>query len=75
MTGRPKYGDIYLFTLPNGDVLHSCVHLADNIVFTKNGATPSSPWILMTLDDVIAFYPSNLPLDIQRYRPKSIIPE
>lgn len=75
VTGRPKYGDIYLFTLPNGDVLHSCVHLADNIVFTKNGATPSSPWILMTLDDVIAFYPSNLPLDIQRYRPKSIIPE
>jgi hypothetical protein len=75
VTGRPKYGDIYLFTLPNGDVLHSCVYIADDIVFTKNGATPSAPWILMSLDDVIAFYPSNQPLDIQRYRPKAILPD
>ncbi|MCF7760254.1 MAG: hypothetical protein K9M98_07090 [Cephaloticoccus sp.] len=69
VTGRAKYGDIFLFALPNGDIIHSCVYIADNIVFTKNGATPSAPWILMTLQDVIAFYPSEHPLDIQRYRP------
>lgn len=70
VTGKPRYGDIYLFTLPNGDVIHSCVYIADDIVFTKNGATPSSPWILMNFADVVAFYPSEQPLDIQRYRPK-----
>lgn len=75
VTSRPKYGDIYLFAQPNGDVIHSCVYIADEIVFTKNGATPGAPWILMSLADVIAFYPSNQPLDIQRYRPKAIIPD
>lgn len=70
VTGRPRYGDIYLFTQANGDVIHSCVYIADNIVFTKNGASPSSPWILMKYEDVVAFYPSSQPLDIQRYRLK-----
>jgi len=69
VTGRPRYGDIYLFTQPNGNVIHSCVYIADNIVFTKNGASPSSPWMLMKYEDVVAFYPSHQPLDIQRYRP------
>ena len=55
---------------PNGDVIHSCVYIADNIVFTKNGSASSSPWILMDLEDVIAFYSSEKPLDIQRYRRK-----
>jgi hypothetical protein len=68
VTTPPTFGDIYLFVKPDGDVLHSCVYIADDIVFTKNGASPSSPWILMELADVIAFYPSDQPLDIQRYR-------
>lgn len=70
VAGRPKFGDIYLFALPNGDIIHSCVFIADDIVFTKNGASATSPWILMNLQDVIAYYPSDQPLDIQRYRPK-----
>lgn len=69
VTGRPRYGDIYLFTEPDGDVIHSCVYIADNIVFTKNGASLNAPWILMKYEDIVAFYPSNQPLDIQRYRP------
>lgn len=72
VTGRPRYGDVYLFTLPNGDVIHSCVYIADNIVFTKNGSAPSSPWLLMKYEDVVAFYPSDQPLDIQRYRPNTL---
>lgn len=72
VTGRPRFGDIYLFALPNGDIIHSCVYIADNIVFTKNGAAASAPWILMKYEDVVAFYPSTLPLDIQRLRPNFI---
>lgn len=52
-----RYGDI-LFFLDNdkGNAFHSCVYLADNIVYTKNGRNPLSPWILMTLDDVRKVY-------------------
>lgn len=52
-----KYGDV-LFFLSNttGDAYHSCVHLADNIVFTKNGRNLLSPWVLMKLDDVKKIY-------------------
>lgn len=70
VTGQPTLGDIYLLVKPNGDVIHSCVYIADDLVFTKNGASPSSPWLFMTLADVVAFYPSDQPLDVQRYRAK-----
>nr|QMS48049.1 hypothetical protein WG33_0248 [uncultured bacterium] len=72
MTGAPTFGDVLMLVKPGGDIIHSCVFIADNIVFTKNGANPSAPWILMTLDDVVAFYPSDEPLDIQRYRARHI---
>lgn len=70
VTGAPTLGDILLFAKPNGAVIHSCVYIADDIVYTKNGASPNAPWILMTLSDVVAFYPSREPLDIQYYRVK-----
>lgn len=52
-----KYGDI-LFFLSNttGDAFHSCVHLADGIVYTKNGRNLLSPWILMKIEDVKKVY-------------------
>lgn len=52
-----QYGDI-LFFLSNttGDAFHSCVHLADDLVFTKNGRNVLSPWVLMKLDDVKKIY-------------------
>ncbi|WP_133793028.1 hypothetical protein [Prosthecobacter fusiformis] len=52
-----KYGDV-LFFLSNstGDAFHSCVHLADGIVFTKNGRNLLSPWLLMKLEDVSKIY-------------------
>ncbi len=52
-----QYGDI-LFFLDNstGDAFHSCVHLADNIVFTKNGRNLLSPWVIMRLEDVKKIY-------------------
>lgn len=52
-----KYGDI-LFFLSNstGDAFHSCVHLADDLVYTKNGRNLLSPWIIMKLEDVKKVY-------------------
>jgi hypothetical protein len=52
-----KYGDI-LFFLSNatGDAYHSCVYLADNLVFTKNGRNLLSPWLIMKREDVEKIY-------------------
>lgn len=52
-----QYGDV-LFFLNNatGDAYHSCVHLADNLVYTKNGRNLLSPWLIMKLDDVKKIY-------------------
>ncbi len=55
---RPlQYGDI-LFFLSNstGDAFHSCVYLADDLVYTKNGRNVLSPWVIMKLEDVKKIY-------------------
>ncbi len=50
-----QFGDMLL--LHSGDhIIHGCIHIADDIVFTKNGADLYSPWILMKIDDVLAHH-------------------
>lgn len=52
-----QYGDILFFlNTQTGDAYHSCVHLADNLVFTKNGRNLLSPWLIMRLEDVKKIY-------------------
>lgn len=68
-----QYGDI-LFFLDNttGDAFHSCVHLADNIVYTKNGRNILSPWLLMRLEDVKKVYLYRGNGRVQGFRRKDI---
>ncbi len=72
VTGKSALGDVLLLARQDGSIVHSCVYIADDIVFTKNGVSAAAPWILMNLADVMAIYPSKEPLDIQRYRLKSL---
>lgn len=72
VTDRPLLGDVLLFTRPDGEVVHSCVFIADDIVFTKNGSSEAMPWILMSLSDVVAFYPADPPLSLRVYRRKTL---
>ena len=52
-----KYGDILFFlNKDTGDACHSCVYLADNLVFTKNGRNLLSPWLIMKREDVEKVY-------------------
>jgi hypothetical protein len=54
---RPsKLGDLLFFIGKNGEVMHVCVFLAGDIVFTKNGSSPQAPFVLSRLKDVVAFY-------------------
>jgi hypothetical protein len=66
-----KFGDIVLFMKSNTEAIHSAVYVADNIVFTKNGPSPYSPWILMRMDSLISHYETTSDLTIRGYRKRS----
>ena len=66
-----SYGDILFFLRSeDGDAFHSCLYLADDLVFTKNGRNQLSPWIISTIGDVSRVYLSITPGRIQAYRRK-----
>jgi len=70
IVAQPRLGDVLTFTEPSGGVIHSCVYIADDIVFTKNGVSMSTPWLLMSLADVSAYYTGSAEMQIRIYRPK-----
>lgn len=51
-----QLGDIVALVDDEGDLFHVAVHLADGLMFTKNGTSPVSPWTIMTLDELKDFY-------------------
>jgi hypothetical protein len=69
-----ELGDIVFFTLPSGAVAHSAVHVAGDIVFTRNGFDSLTPWIFSTLDDVQDSYeaiqPDGAKLNVTYWRRK-----
>jgi hypothetical protein len=44
------------FTSADGKVFHSCVRVAGDLVFTKNGHNITAPWLLQRDADVAAIY-------------------
>ena len=68
-----EFGDILFFLdTDKGDAFHSCVHLADTLVFTKNGRNVLAPWVIMTLDNVKKIYLYKGSGRVQAYRRKDI---
>jgi hypothetical protein len=72
-----RYGDvILLMKKPDGDIIHSAVYLADDIVYTKNGDTPIHPWMFSTMSELMEQYACALPPDqkltISYFRKKSL---
>jgi len=64
-----QFGDILCYT-DNGEGLHTCVYIADNIVLTKNGENILAPWVLLTIEDVSKIYKRSPTTQIQAYRLK-----
>ena len=64
-----RFGDVLCF-MDDGEGLHTCVHVADDIVLTKNGDSILAPWTLMQLKDVDAIYRRSPNTRIQGYRLK-----
>lgn len=51
-----RFGDVIVFADAKGITQHACVYVADDIVFTKNGAQNTHPWVFMHLDSVRVLY-------------------
>jgi hypothetical protein len=67
--GPSRYGDvIFVVDATTGNAVHSCVYLADDLVFTKNGRSPTQPWVVMKLDDVVAYYGMFYTTQVANYR-------
>ena len=49
-------GDVLLFKNDKGQIRHSAVYLADDLVFTKNGKNYTMPWMIMRIPDLQAMY-------------------
>jgi hypothetical protein len=71
-----QLGDLIFLATDDGTAVHAASYIADNIVFTKNGAMYTQPWILMPLDDMVAIYsipyPADRPLKVHYYRRKAL---
>jgi hypothetical protein len=64
-----RFGDVLAF-VSSDSVLHSCVFIADDIVYTKNGENILAPWVFQRMDDVMAIYQQDTSVQIQGYRLK-----
>lgn len=51
-----ELGDIVAFLDEKGDIFHAAVHIADDLVFSKNGISAMAPWTLISIDDVKSYY-------------------
>jgi hypothetical protein len=56
---KMKFGDIILFTGKDHTIIHGCVYIADNIVYTKNGQASdmsNTPFIFSDFGKTLALY-------------------
>ncbi len=49
-----EFGDLIFFIIPPNSAIHSCVYIAGDLVFTKDGIGFGQPFIFERLDDVVA---------------------
>jgi len=56
VNGDPVFGDVIALFDDKGDAIHTCVYIADDFVFTKNGINEAQPWVLMRMSDMFLIY-------------------
>ncbi|MBL9157593.1 MAG: hypothetical protein JNJ70_08985 [Verrucomicrobiales bacterium] len=67
-----RFGDALVFVTEEMNAHHSCIYIAADIVYTKNGRSLYAPWTVLHLNDVKSTYPdfNGKPLRIQGFRRK-----
>lgn len=63
-----KFGDIIMFSTDGDKVYHSCVYIAADMVFTKNGMGTHQPWTISTLQEVTSIY-GEMKILVKRRKP------
>jgi hypothetical protein len=58
LEAAPTFGDLVVVLDTKGVAFHVAVYIAENIVFTKNGASPYRPWCLMRIPEMLTYYPA-----------------
>ncbi len=66
------FGDLIMLMDTNKQALHMCVYIADDVVFTKNGATFLAPWVLMKMPDMMKDYTLKGPVQLASFRKKDV---
>jgi hypothetical protein len=51
-----QLGDIVAFSDARGNLFHVAVHLADDLLFSKNGTSPLSPWTILPFEHFKGHY-------------------
>jgi hypothetical protein len=62
------FGDALMFLGKDGNAIHSCNYLCDDLVFTKNGDNLNAPWTISRLGTVQRLYSASGAVSIQGYR-------
>jgi hypothetical protein len=70
VNAQPVFGDLVVLLDNKGNGLHACVYIADDFVFTKNGANRLQPWVMMKMSDMLAYFYSQKPNRVVIYRCK-----
>jgi hypothetical protein len=63
-----QLGDVIMLCPPDGTGIHSAVFIGGDVIFTKNGASITAPWILARLPDVVSYYETVGPLKMLTFR-------
>jgi hypothetical protein len=69
-TGR-VFGDLVMLVDANQNAVHLCVYVADDVVFTKNGADMMQPWVLMRIPEMMKRYAFGRKLETVVFRRKA----
>jgi len=69
----PQLGDLVFFQDERQNIFHSAVHIADDVLFTKNGPAIVRPWILMRERDLFGFYPQQTKVEVIYYRRRDLL--
>ena len=67
-----SFGDVLMLKDNASMAIHMCVYIADDVVFTKNGASLVAPWTLMKLPEMLKVYQPEQPIVLVGYRKKAI---
>jgi len=67
VSGQPKFGDWVIYFTEDGTPLHSAIHIAANVLFTKNGSGVT-PWMFIESEYLRDCYPQSKALTVRHFR-------